>query len=93
MRGTKHVFAGIAATRQVLSRCIGTATAARTDTELPLQGAHGVSPLGDSFLNLAFSDGITDTNKHENNYQPILYVMQLSICNFCRYFSSRNPLF
>ena len=62
---------GIAATRQIFGRRLGAAAAAGRHTQLSLEIGQGVGTLGYGRLNLPFSDGVTDTNEHENNYHPI----------------------
>jgi hypothetical protein len=68
--------AGAASARQIFDRGGGTAAATRGDAQLELEiversgaGVHGGADL-------AFGDGVTYTNVHENNYRELFAFKQ-----------------
>src|SRR5690554_5162925 len=61
--------AGVAPARQVVDGGITAATATATHPKLRFEIGKRTGTGSNGFLYLAFGDGITYANKHENNYQ------------------------
>jgi hypothetical protein len=72
-------LAGVAATRQVVSGGFSTTPTASSNTQLTLKIRQCGCTIGNRLCYLAFGDGITYANKHENNYHPSQKKKQLAV--------------